>query len=71
MSLGNLGIVRLVKFCFILEKKCKLPNAAENVDKAGDFWLNFSDRVWKIEAPLSKNNSSFLFLFLARRLSEQ
>ena len=25
------------------------PNAAENVDKTADFWLRFSDRVWKIE----------------------
>lgn len=33
---GNYGIVRLVKYCFILGKKCKLPNAAENVGKTGD-----------------------------------
>ena len=35
MSLGNHGIFHLVKYCFILQKKCKLPNAAENVDKTG------------------------------------
>ena len=37
---------------FYFEEKCKLPNAAENVVKDG----RFSDRVWNIEAPLTKNN---------------
>ena len=45
MYLDNHGIVRLVKYCFILDKKCKLPNAAENVDKTDNFWLHFGDRV--------------------------
>lgn len=42
MSLGNHGIVRLVKYCSIW-KKCKLPSAAENVEKTGDFWPHLSD----------------------------
>ena len=57
MSLGNYGIVRLVKYLFYFGEICKLPNAAENVNKTDDFWLQFGDRVWKIEAPLIKNNS--------------
>ena len=50
MSLRNHGIV-----LFYFGEKCKLPKAAENVDKTGDFWLHFIDGVWKIEAPLTKN----------------
>ena len=47
MSLGNCGIIRLVKYCFILEKN-------ENVHKTGYFSLHFSDRGWKIEASHQK-----------------
>ena len=60
MSLGNHGVVRLAKYCVIFGEKCKLPKAAENVDETGDFWLHFSDRTWKIEAPLTKKKSSLL-----------
>ena len=35
----------------------QITNAAENVDETGDFWLHLSNRVWKIEAPLNKDNS--------------
>jgi len=42
------------------EENCKLHNAAENVEKTADLWLHFSDRVWKIEAPLIKNNPQLL-----------
>ena len=37
MSVGNHGVVRSVKYCSIMEKNRKLMNAAENVDKTGDF----------------------------------
>ena len=47
---GDHGIV-----LFYFAEKCKLSKAAENVDKTGDFWLHFIDRVWKIDAPLTKN----------------
>ena len=33
----------------------KSPKAAENVDKTGDFWIQFINRVRKLEAPLTKN----------------
>jgi len=42
------------------EENCKLHNAVENVDETGDLLLPFSDRVWKIEAPLIKNNPQLL-----------
>ena len=42
---------------FHFGEKWKLPNAAVNVDKTSNFWLHFDERVWKIETPLSKNNS--------------
>lgn len=35
--------------------RSNILNAAENVDKTGDFLLHFG--VWEIEAPLTKNNS--------------
>lgn len=55
MPLGNHGIVRSV-----FGEKCKVPNAAENVDRTGDICLRFSDHVCKSEAPVIKNKSSFL-----------
>ena len=41
---------------FYFGEKCKLPKASKNVDKIGDFWLHFSVRVWKLEAPFTKNS---------------
>ena len=54
---GNYGIVRLVKYCFSLGKNASYRTPLKMSVKRGDSELHSGDRVWKIEAPPTKNNS--------------
>ena len=50
--MGNHDDTSFVLMLFYFGEKYKLPNAAENVDNAPVLLFHFSDRVWKIKAPL-------------------
>ena len=58
MSFENHDIGRLVKYnCLILEKNANYRTPLKNSLGRTSFWLHFCYRMWKIEAPLTKDNS--------------